>query len=168
MLRHGGLTISSRATHLQAVNFFSFDMYRKTFTRVGGGVLSNEARLTAGALAGSVSSTATSAAVACDVDIHLCLSMRTAEEPQDGLHLPDMGRSGAGREGKFSSCVATSIDMQPCQHNAALLAAGWRNCQLGEVQSMAQASQPASSASPWMCCGRVFCAPLTVKSGAIP
>ncbi len=51
-LRLEGLTKSNRATHLQAVNFFSFDMYRKTFTRVGGGVLSNEARLTAGALAG--------------------------------------------------------------------------------------------------------------------
>ncbi len=34
------------------MNFFSFDMYRKTFTRMGGGTLSNEARLTAGALAG--------------------------------------------------------------------------------------------------------------------
>lgn len=39
---------------LQAVNFFSFDMYRKTFTRLGGGAFCNEARLTAGALAGIV------------------------------------------------------------------------------------------------------------------
>ena len=44
---------SQRHCHLQAVNFFSFDMFRKTFTRLGGGTFSNEARLTAGALAGT-------------------------------------------------------------------------------------------------------------------
>ena len=71
MLEFGGLTLSNRATHLQAVNFFSFDMYRKTFTRVGGGVLSNEARLTAGALAGSSLTTVFPAAMAHDVDTHL-------------------------------------------------------------------------------------------------
>lgn len=38
---------------MQAVNFFSFDMYRKTFTKLAGGVFTNEARLTAGALAGT-------------------------------------------------------------------------------------------------------------------
>ena len=70
MLRLAGFTISIRITHLQAVNFFSFDMYRKTFTRVGGGVLSNEARLTAGALAGSNLFTTCSAAVTYDVDTH--------------------------------------------------------------------------------------------------
>ena len=42
-----------RQFHVQAVNFFSFDMFRKTFTRLSGGTLSNEARLTAGALAGT-------------------------------------------------------------------------------------------------------------------
>ncbi len=44
---------NQRQFPMQAVNFFSFDMYRKTFTRMGGGTLSNEARLTAGALAGA-------------------------------------------------------------------------------------------------------------------
>ena len=64
MPRLEGLTVSNRPSYLQAVNFFSFDMYRKTFTRVGGGVLSNEARLTAGALAGGNLTTASPAAVA--------------------------------------------------------------------------------------------------------
>ncbi|CAK0741389.1 hypothetical protein CVIRNUC_001321 [Coccomyxa viridis] len=53
--RGNGLNIL-RTAPFKAVNFFSFDMYRKTFTRVGGGVLSNEARLTAGALAGVTAS----------------------------------------------------------------------------------------------------------------
>ena len=50
------------ACQLQAVNFFSFDMFRKSFTRLGGGTFSNEARLTAGALAGTLAFTASALA----------------------------------------------------------------------------------------------------------
>jgi hypothetical protein len=40
---------------MQAVNFFCLDMYRKIFTKLAGGIFTNEARLTAGALAGTKS-----------------------------------------------------------------------------------------------------------------
>ena len=67
------------------MNFFGFDMYRKTFTKIGGGILSNEARLTAGALAGDMLSATYSAAVSYHVETKPHLPMSMANQPQNGV-----------------------------------------------------------------------------------
>ena len=188
-------------------------MYRKAFTRAGGGVLSNEARLTAGALAGGNLSPAF---------LQLCPAMQTlthALSHEHGLtatawhpHLLDADAAwhiywmrtphgtstGCGRRmahlldadaawhiywmrsphGTSTGCGRrmahqltrrlTSGALQRCQGHAAYLAAGWHHCQSADwAWCMAQASQPASSASPWMSCGREFCVPPAVTSEVI-